>query len=295
MFRILRRAIFVLSVPYAILAITTSRALQPRYRMNVVRRFGLGLRMFWNTLRVPTGTTYKAHLAMAVKLLELPPEQTGDVVECGTWKGGSAANLSLVCRIVGRRLRVFDSFQGLPEGRAGDREARFYRAGDYRGTLEEVKRNIARYGAIEVCDFVPGWFEDTLPRLDSDVVLGFVDVDLEASLHTCVRYLWPRLTDGGYLFTDEAVGTDYVALFFSERWWRTYFDRTPPGLIGAGAGIALGEYYLGPLSELPAHPLWLPNGVAYTRKLMSGTWSYYPEEPPGSPADAARRDPPPGS
>lgn len=282
MLRLLRRVWYVLGVPYAILAITTSATLHPHYRMSLLRRFGLGLRMFWNTLRIRTGTSYKVHLAMAVKLLEMPPDMGGDIVECGTWKGGSAANLSLVCRIVGRRLKIFDSFQGLPEGRAGDREAKFYRAGDYRGTLEEVKRNIARHGAIGVCDFVPGWLEDTLPDLRSPVVLAFVDVDLEASLHCCVRHLWPRLADGGYLFTDEVVGMDYVALFYSERWWRTYFDRTPPGLIGAGSGVPLGEYYLGPHRELAAHPLWLANSVGYTRKDWSGVWTYFPDDAPAA-------------
>ena len=60
---------------------------------------------FYNTIRIQTGTSYKSHLAMALKILETPPAVLGDVVECGTWKGGSAANLSLVCRIVGRPLQ----------------------------------------------------------------------------------------------------------------------------------------------------------------------------------------------
>ncbi len=50
---------------------------------------------------------------MALKLLETPPEVGGIVIECGTWKGASTSNLSLVCKIVGRRLKIYDSFQGL--------------------------------------------------------------------------------------------------------------------------------------------------------------------------------------
>ena len=52
---------------------------------------------------------------MAVKLLEIPPEVEGVVVECGCYLGGSTANLSLVCEIVGRELMVYDSFEGLPD------------------------------------------------------------------------------------------------------------------------------------------------------------------------------------
>jgi hypothetical protein len=277
MMRFLLRAHMVLTAPFAILAIMTSESIHPHYRMSGWRRFALGFRMFWNTLRVRTGTSFKTHLVMALKLLETSPEIAGDVVECGTWKGGSATNLSLVCRIVGRRLHVFDSFQGLPEGRPGDREAAAYAKGDYRGTLDEVKRNIGRYGTIEVCDFIPGWFEDTLPSFTRPVVLAFLDVDLEASLDTCVRHLWSRLVEGGHLFTDEAMGLDYVALFFSERWWKHHFGQTPPGLMGAGTGLPLGEYFPGPFRQLKQHGLWNPNGVGYTQKGMSGVWTYFPD------------------
>jgi O-methyltransferase len=178
---------------------------------------------------------------------------------------------------VGRRLKIFDSFEGLPAGEAGDREARYYRSGDYCGALEEVRRNIGRYGAIETCEFLQGWFKDTLPQLRSPVLLAFLDVDLEASLHTCVRNIWPNLIEEGYIFIDECVGVDYCALFFSERYWKTHFDRTPPGMIGAGTGLPLGEYYIGPWSEKNSHPLQHPNAGAYTRKNMSGHWTFYPE------------------
>jgi O-methyltransferase len=278
MHRFLMLAHYALTVPVSIFFIMSSTAIHPAYRMGFLRKFALGLRMFWNTVRIRTGTSYKTHLAMALKILETPADVPGDIVECGTWKGGSAANLSLVCRIVGRRLKIYDSFEGLPAAVPGDREAPYYKAGDYCGTLPEVKRNITRYGAIEVCDFVPGWFKDTLPKESSPVLLAFLDVDLEASLHTCVRYLWPRLVDTGYIFIDECVGVGYCALFFSEKYWKTYFDRTPPGMIGAGTGLPLGEYYIGPWSEKKSHPLQHPNAGAYTRKDMSGYWAYYPEE-----------------
>ena len=88
------------------------------------------------------------------------------------------------------------------------------------------------------------------------------------------------LVDGGYVFTDECVGTDYVALFFSETWWRVRFGMTPPGLIGAGTGLPLGEYYIGPYSEKSQHPLQHASTGGYTRKGMSGYWSYYPCDPP---------------
>jgi O-methyltransferase len=274
MSRLVLKLYYVLTVPVSILFILSSRRIHPSYGMSLLRKLALGWRMFLNTVRIPSGSSYKTHLAMALKILETPPDEPGDVIECGTWKGAAAANLSLVCRLVGRRLKVYDSFEGLPEPRPGDREGVHYKKGDYCGTLEEVRANIARYGAGESCDLVIGWFHETLPRLSSPVLLAFIDVDLEDSLDTCVRAIWPHLTLRGYIFIDEFVGLDYCALFYSERYWRTHFKRDPPGLVGAGIGLALGEFYIGPWSERDDHPLQHPNAAAYTRKDFSALWTY---------------------
>lgn len=269
---------YAIAMPFSIIAILSSRRIHPAYKMTWWKKLRLGVRFFLNGIRIQTGTTYKTHLAMALKLFETPPEIAGDVIECGTWKGGSAANLSLACRIVGRKLRIFDSFAGLPAGEPLDREAKWYKRGDYAGSLAEVSANIAKYGAPECCEYVRGWFSDTLPQLDRPVVLAFLDVDLEASLDCCVRYIYPHLTPTGHIFIDEVTGTDYCALFYSERWWRENFARTPPGLIGAGVGLALGEFYIGPNAELGDHPMQHSNAGAYMRKDMSGYWSYYPRD-----------------
>jgi len=272
------KAHHVLTMPISIFFILNSKCIHSSYRLSFFKKFGLGFKMFLNNRRIPTGSSYRAHLAMALKILETPPDIPGDVVECGTWKGGAAANLSLVCKITGRRLIVYDSFEGLPEGEPGDREAKWYQKGDYMGTIEEVRSNIKKYGSIECCEFVKGWFRDTLPRIDTPILLAFLDVDLEASLHTCIKCIWPHLVDQGHIFIDECVGTDYSALFYSERWWRQYFNITPPGLVGAGTGLPLGEYYIGPWGERMNHPLQQASTGAYTRKGMSGYWSYYPDD-----------------
>ena len=102
---------------------------------------------------------------------------------------------------------------------------------------------------------------------------------MEMSLETCVRYIWPNLVEKGYIFIDEYVDLDYCSIFWSEKYWKMYFDRTPPGLIGSGVGLALGEYYIGPWKEKDDHPLQHPNAGAYTRKDFSGHWIHFPDPP----------------
>ena len=85
----------------------------------------------------------------------------GVVVECGYWKGGAAVNLSLMCEITGRTLKVSDSFEGLPPAAPGDPIAQHtfrngFLPGLYGGTLGGVSGAVRRFGTIDVCKFHKG-------------------------------------------------------------------------------------------------------------------------------------------
>jgi O-methyltransferase len=274
--RLIQRLHRIVEFPVVVLFLLHDRGIHPGYAMTWPRRVKLAIRMYWNTHRVETLSNYKTHLAMAVKLLEIPPNVEGVVVECGCYLGGSTANLSLACEAAGRDLIVYDSFEGLPRPHSADKHAEIFPEGAYRAGLEQVKDNVRRLGALERCTFVKGLFAHTLPGQTDPVVLCFLDVDLQGSLNDCVLNLWPRLTQKGYVFIDEFQFMDYCALFYSERYWREHFDTTPPGLLGAGSGIGLGQYYLGPWSEVGQTSLQHPWSVAYTRRDFSGHWDFYP-------------------
>jgi len=272
----LARAWAVLTWPATVLYLLHNPRIHPTYDLTWRRKAQLAYRMWRTTRGVTTGTSYKAHLVMASKLLEIPPAVEGVVVECGCWLGGSTANLSLVCDIVDRELIVYDSFEGLPPPEENDKFACQEAAGLLKGELETVRENVRRYGAIERCTFRKGWFKDTLPAHPEPIVLAFFDVDWQASLDDCITNLWPHLTDSGYVFVDEFVLPDYCALFWSERYWKSRFNTTPPGLIGSGSGVGVGSYYVGPFEEWD----WIqdPTSIAYTRKDFSGYWGFYPED-----------------
>lgn len=272
------------TAPFAIILLTYSNKVHPAYESGWLRRIGLGLKMWSNFLRITSGTSWRAHLVMAMKLLETAPEKEGVVVECGCWKGGATVNLSLVCRITGRRLMVYDSFEGLPEPEPGDLIAeRSFRGGFvpgvYGGALEEVENNVRRLGALEVCSFHKGWFKDSLPHHEEAIVLAFWDVDHYSSLRDCLLNLWPHIVDGGFLFMDEYREVEYCSVFYSEKFWDKYFSSAPPGLIGIGTGVQVGMFYTDPAVGFGSASPNYAQSVAYCQKgARRCIWEYYPEE-----------------
>lgn len=149
-----------------------------------------------NVRKIETASHWLGHLEMARQILNVPKWLEGDVIECGCYKKGGIANLSIVCSLVRRRLIVCDSFQGLPEPEDGDRvhclpdgRTNSYRRGMYECSLEIVRANMKRWGEMHTCEFVPGMFEDTLPIVEGPFVAAFVGIDLRKSLETCVLHL----------------------------------------------------------------------------------------------------------
>lgn len=194
-----------------------------------------------NKRRIVSATGFFEQLVMITALLKL--RAPGVVVECGTYQGGSAANLSLACELTKRRLFIFDSFQGLPEPEKSDsehtvlvaHEIHRYKRGDWLGTLELVTENVTKYGSRTVCEFRRGYFENTLPDFTEPVAFVFCDADLKESVRTCLKYLWPLMSDGGIFFTHEAHHLEIGQLFFDDTLW----GSKPPGLVGACSGLGI--------------------------------------------------------
>ena len=142
------------------------------------RKAKLATKIRLNNRKINSLSPWQHHLLMAEEILRVPPRLKGDVVECGCFCGASTASLSLACALTGRKLIVCDSFQGLPKPKAGeayDIRADFedyfiWEEGEFgsEGGLEGVKSNVAKFGNIEVCRFVEGYFSDSLPDLDID-------------------------------------------------------------------------------------------------------------------------------
>jgi O-methyltransferase len=176
-------------------------------------------------------------IADAALKLEVP----GPIIECGCWKGSSSAKLSHVAARAGRKLFVCDTFEGLPDQEEThtriDGRIRHFKAGEFSGGLEEVRENIRAWGNLESCEFVRGLFSETLPRLDVNPAVVFMDVDYVSSARDCLKSLWPRLRPGGLFFTHEAAFIEFIEGITDGEWWQSEIHQCPPPIFGAGYGV----------------------------------------------------------
>jgi hypothetical protein len=144
-------------------------------------------------------------LAMIARLLDRCLEQEGDVFECGAGPGGLSLLMALLIRSrgLGKRVWVFDSFEGLP---APDRNVdRAYSAGACAYAMERVRSLMRQHGVEDCIEIRKGWLSDTLPALDKHqrFCFGHIDVDLYASTRDATRTLYDRLGDGSALVFDD--------------------------------------------------------------------------------------------
>ena len=201
---------------------------------------------------INSATSLESHIVLAKYLFSLPKIKKGYVVECGCFKGASSATISLICKIIGRKLIIYDSFEGLPKTANGKRAnyvhlnvKENYRHGMYTGNLTTVKKNIESFGDINVCIFRKGFFENTLINHKEKIEFIFLDVDLPSSTKVCIRYLWKNLQNNSYLFTDDSCDMENVRIWFDNKWWDKLFGCNSPGYIGSGCGLPLNSKHSG--------------------------------------------------
>lgn len=228
-----------------------------KHPKQITRRYSILKRFRYIHKCLPCAHSEAELLHIADEILKVPSSVEGDIIECGVWKGGSTCKLSIVAKMVGRKLVACDSFEGLPEPKDHDKvhvhsndmiEA--YKKGDYAASMEEVEANLRKFGEPEVVELVKGWFHETLPNLrNRRAILVFIDVDLQESIKCCLENLWPILVKGGKFFTHESQHILTVELLTDKNFWKNLGEGVPPKFIGALRGLGKLEPCLGYLQK----------------------------------------------
>ncbi len=208
----------------------------------------------------------------------------GDLVECGSWRGGAAMLMRAALDTLGesdRGVWVADSFQGFPEAATTDGtyslDADLARCEFLAVPLEEVRASFARLGLGHDVTFVPGFFQDTLPSLRGRRwAIARLDGDSYDATRSALDALYPTLAVGGYLIIDDyfpledcrravddfrsehRIGEPIQAVDWNAARWRRETEAGPaavtgPAVDGGAAGVATRA------AERPA-PARVPSG-----------------------------------
>jgi O-methyltransferase len=205
-----------------------------RTRLDFVRR------ILRTSYHVDSAHSEDEILTFVEAVAKLPSSLPGVIVEAGCYRGGGTAKLSWLAALTGRRLVLFDSFRGIPPN-AEDHDRDIYgtptqfpeRA--YTGSLEMVKRSVELYGRPEVCQFIEGWFEETMPAFSEPIAAAYIDVDLAMSTRTCLKYLYPLLSPGGVLMSQDAHLPLVIQVFEDDQFWRDVVGAPRPHIDGLRA------------------------------------------------------------
>ena len=189
---------------------------------------------------------------------------SGDLVECGVWRGGSSMVAALTSAQEGdgvRRLWLYDTFAGMNEPSERDVTIEGMSAHENWDTirttpgdptmaaasLEDVQANMASTGvAPERVEYVRGPVEETIPgRAPERIALLRLDTDWYESTRHELEHLWERLEPGGVLIIDDyghwAGAREAVDEFFAKRSDAPLLTRVDyTGRIGVKASLVTG-------------------------------------------------------
>lgn len=163
------------------------------------------LKVYKYSLITPLGLT---QLIKLVRELDTSGVQ-GDFVECGVYRGGSAALLGMALNSspLKRELWLFDSFQGLPAADTVDGPSAAALGRKLVSDSEDVRRLLNKCGVPECKSHIfPGWFNETLSSAPiRQVALLHLDADWYASTKQCLEHFYDLVSPGGVIVLDDYV------------------------------------------------------------------------------------------
>lgn len=129
----------------------------------------------------------------------------GDFVEMGCYKGDTSLLLAEIVKNSGKKLWIYDSFEGLPEKQDFDNSVlgENFKKGELFVTKREVKQRFLKAG-LPVPIIKKGWFGDlTDDDLPSEIAFAFLDGDFYESIRDSLELVVPKMSSGGVLIVHD--------------------------------------------------------------------------------------------
>ncbi len=130
---------------------------------------------------------------------------SGDVVEFGCYVGTVSVPMGQRLIVTGKRLYVYDSFEGLPQKTHEDESpvGMQFVTGELLATKKQLIKNFRQAG-VPLPVITKGWFADLTPQQVPDhISFAYLDGDYYHSVLDPLKLIWPKLTSGARIIVDD--------------------------------------------------------------------------------------------
>ena len=149
-----------------------------------------------------------SHMIPFLELLKQIKNVEGDILELGTYKGGSTIIMAHLLKKLKSNKTIFacDSFSGIPYEDKFSKKMYENCVGEFGDTnYNYVLEKIKNFGFSKQISVINGLFEDTLYQKLSDKKFSFVlfDCDIYDSTKFGLEFVFPRLANNGIMFFQD--------------------------------------------------------------------------------------------
>jgi O-methyltransferase len=126
---------------------------------------------------------------------------SGDFLEVGVWRGGTACLLAKAAERAGKTIFLADTFEGVVKAGADDS---WYKDGEHADTSRQIVESLLQ--SIGACNtkIIVGVFPDETSKfIPNKIALLHVDVDVYASARDILVWAIPRLSNGSIVIFDD--------------------------------------------------------------------------------------------
>jgi O-methyltransferase len=138
---------------------------------------------------------------------------SGDIVECGSWRGGSSALMWKRANELGMNndIYIYDSFEGFPEPddeSIDGTKAQGIKVGKYdwiKADLQDVVDVMTKLGLYnQHVHIIKGWFNETTPHSPvKKIAMLHCDGDLYESTKSTLDSFYHKVAKGGYIVSND--------------------------------------------------------------------------------------------
>jgi O-methyltransferase len=175
------------------------------------KKFFLGKSLDYLSRERKIDTNYLDYIRLST--LELASHEihtnkiTGNVAELGVYKGKFARYINQY--FPDRLLYLFDTFQGFDDRDKSTEIKQGYSSGSQDFSDTSIKKVLAIMPFPDKCKPVQGFFPDSAKGIDDVFAFVSIDTDLYEPVLEGIKYFYPRLSKGGYIFIHDFNNDNY--------------------------------------------------------------------------------------